>query len=85
MVQGTGRPTPRPIDPDAVRQSEPFAARLGYFLFGTPESVAQKVKDLVADSPVETVYFWASIGGMSEQMTRRHVETICTQLAPLLT
>jgi alkanesulfonate monooxygenase SsuD/methylene tetrahydromethanopterin reductase-like flavin-dependent oxidoreductase (luciferase family) len=85
MVEGTGRPTPRPIDPDAVRQSEPFAARLGYFLFGTPESVAQKVKDLVADSPVETVYFWASIGGMSEQMTRRHVETICTQLAPLLT
>jgi alkanesulfonate monooxygenase SsuD/methylene tetrahydromethanopterin reductase-like flavin-dependent oxidoreductase (luciferase family) len=85
MVEGTGRPTPRLIDPNVLRESEPFTGRLGYFLFGTPESVAQKVKDVVADAPVETVYFWASIGGMSEQMTRRHVETICTELAPLLT
>jgi hypothetical protein len=30
------------------------------------------------------VFLWASIGGMSEELVMRNIETICTRLAPLL-
>jgi alkanesulfonate monooxygenase SsuD/methylene tetrahydromethanopterin reductase-like flavin-dependent oxidoreductase (luciferase family) len=83
-VEGTERPIPRPIDPDRLRGHQPFSSPLGYFVHGTPEDVAQSIKAAVADAPVEAVYLWASIAGMPEDMVVRHVQTICTRLAPLL-
>jgi len=83
MVEGTGAPIPKPIDPDKLRSREPRNA-LDHFVYGTPEHVAQWVRDYAGDAPVDTVYFWASIGGMSEEMVARHVQTVCTKLAPLL-
>jgi len=83
MVEGTDAPVPRPIDPDRVR-SRDSDAPLGSFLYGTPEEVATAIRVRTAGAPVETVFLWASVGGMSEAMTARHVHTICTRLAPLL-
>jgi len=34
--------------------------------------------------PMDGFTFWASLGGMPEEWTLRHVQTICTKLAPLL-
>jgi alkanesulfonate monooxygenase SsuD/methylene tetrahydromethanopterin reductase-like flavin-dependent oxidoreductase (luciferase family) len=83
LVEGTEQPTPRPIDPDRLRQRE-IGGPLSYFLYGTPEDVAARLRTYVGDAPVETVFFWASVSGMAEPMVARHVEVVCTRLAPLL-
>ncbi|HEY2428233.1 MAG TPA: LLM class flavin-dependent oxidoreductase [Acidimicrobiales bacterium] len=84
MVEGTDQPPPRPVDVDRIRHSPPFRSPLGYFLFGTPEDVALQIKEAVGEAPVETVYLWASIAGMTEDVVMRNVHTICTRLAPLV-
>jgi len=82
MMEGTGRPQPRPVDPDRLRGRE--AGILDYFWCETPQSMASKVRAMIGDSPTETVFLWASLGGMPEEWALRHVQTICTKLAPLL-
>lgn len=83
MVEGTEQPVPRPVDPERMR-AKGLAGGMGGFTIGTPETVASEVRAYVADGPVDTVYLWASIGAMSEELTTRHVQTICTGLRPLL-
>ena len=84
MVQGTDAPTPRPVDPDRMRSRGVGNAPLGGFVYGTPQDVATTIRESAADAPVETVFIWASLGGTSQEMTARHIQTICTQLRPLL-
>ncbi len=84
MVEGTDQPSPRPIDPDRLLSREPFRSPLGYFVLGTPEDVAERIAGLSTGAPIDTVFFFASIGGMPEDFVARHVRTICTRLAPLL-
>ncbi|WP_234825459.1 LLM class flavin-dependent oxidoreductase [Mycolicibacter senuensis] len=81
-VEGTGRDTPRPIDPDRLRGRE--AKAQNYFWCETPEAMAGRVRGMIGDSPTETVFFWVSLGGMPEDWSLRHLQTICTTLAPLL-
>jgi hypothetical protein len=83
MVQGTDAPAPPPVDPDKLRRRDPRQP-LSYFHFGTPEEVAAKVRAFVVDSPVDTAFFWASLGGMPEKEVAKQVELVCTRLAPLL-
>lgn len=91
-AEGTELPSPAPLSPESLighREAErgvlvPKQQRLSQFTFGTPEMVAERIRGYIADAPVETVFLWASIGGMPEEMTRRHVTTICRELAPLL-
>jgi alkanesulfonate monooxygenase SsuD/methylene tetrahydromethanopterin reductase-like flavin-dependent oxidoreductase (luciferase family) len=84
MVEGTDQPVPPAIDPDRLLHRELFGSPLGYFLLGTPAEVAGRIAETTAGAPVDTIFFWASIGGMPEDMVARHVRTICTDLAPLL-
>jgi alkanesulfonate monooxygenase SsuD/methylene tetrahydromethanopterin reductase-like flavin-dependent oxidoreductase (luciferase family) len=83
MVQGTDAPVPKPVDPEKLRTREPRTS-LDYFYYGTPGEIARRVRDKVGDAPVDTVYFWASIGGMPEKTVARHIQIVCTKLAPLL-
>jgi alkanesulfonate monooxygenase SsuD/methylene tetrahydromethanopterin reductase-like flavin-dependent oxidoreductase (luciferase family) len=83
MVEGTDRPAPRPIEPDRLRQRE-IGDPLSYFVLGTPEEVADRIRTSTAGAPVETVFFWASVSGMPEPMVADHVRMVCTRLAPLL-
>ncbi|MGV0793289.1 LLM class flavin-dependent oxidoreductase [Mycolicibacterium sp. XJ1819] len=83
MVEGTGRPPPRPVDLDRVVNAGGMAP-LKSFTYGTPEHVAKAIKAGTAGAPIDTVFMWASVGGMSEELTMRNIETICTRLAPLL-
>jgi hypothetical protein len=72
----------RLVDPDRRRG---LGARvIHYFWCETTQSMASKVRAMIGDSPTTTVFFWASLGGMSEEWALRHVRTICTKLAPLL-
>jgi len=80
-LEGSGR-APRPIDTDALRQRD--ADGLKYFWCETPETMAQRVRGMIGDSPTRTVFFWASLAGMPEDWAARHVQTLCEKLAPLL-
>jgi alkanesulfonate monooxygenase SsuD/methylene tetrahydromethanopterin reductase-like flavin-dependent oxidoreductase (luciferase family) len=84
MVEGTDNPVPRPVDPERLRSRQPDGRPLSYFLFGTPEEVAAAIRDYVGEAPVQTVWLGGSIAGFPEDMAVRHVQTICTQLRPLL-
>ena len=84
MVEGTGQPVPRPVDPEKIRQRDLNGPPLSGFEYGTPGDVAAEILRSVADAPVDEVFIWASLGGMSDEMTAQHVHTICTQLRPLL-
>ncbi len=84
MVEGTDTPTPRPVDPDRIRAREASKSPLDYFHYGTPEDVASSIRAFVGDAPVDTVYLWASLGGMPEELVAQHVNVVCTRLAPLL-
>lgn len=83
MVEGTDRPVPRPVDPERLRTRD-TAEPLTSFLYDTPEGVAARIQTLTGDAPVETVFLWASVGGMSEDAVASNVQTLCTRLAPLL-
>lgn len=84
MVEGTGQPTPRPVDPEKLRGRAASRGPLDRVAYGTPEQIAEHVRALTHGTPAETVFLWASIAGMPEDRVARHVHTICTRLAPLL-
>jgi alkanesulfonate monooxygenase SsuD/methylene tetrahydromethanopterin reductase-like flavin-dependent oxidoreductase (luciferase family) len=83
MVEGTDQPIPRPIDPEKVRTRE-MGAILGSFMVDTPEEVARRIRAYTSGAPVETIFMFASLAGMPEDLVARHVQTICGKLAPLL-
>jgi alkanesulfonate monooxygenase SsuD/methylene tetrahydromethanopterin reductase-like flavin-dependent oxidoreductase (luciferase family) len=83
MVEGTDQPIPRPVDPDKLRQRD-VGRVLGYFLHATPEDAAKRIREYTGDAPVETIFIFVSIGGMTESLVARHVQTICGRLGPLL-
>ncbi|MHB8670482.1 MAG: LLM class flavin-dependent oxidoreductase [Acidimicrobiales bacterium] len=83
MVEGTGQPDPPPIDPERWRQRR-TPSGLPRFLHATPSDAAEAIRARLAGLPVGTVYLWASLAGMSEEVVARHVQLVCTELRPLL-
>jgi alkanesulfonate monooxygenase SsuD/methylene tetrahydromethanopterin reductase-like flavin-dependent oxidoreductase (luciferase family) len=83
MVEGTDALPPKPVDVDRLVNS-PRSGPLGSFTYGTPEHVAEQIREYTAGAPVREVFLWASIGGMPEDAVMRNIQTICTRLAPLL-
>jgi hypothetical protein len=67
-----------------VLRRRPVGPPLSYCLNGTPDDVAEQIRAYTTGAPVESVFLWASLGGMPEQMVAEHVRLICTRLAPLL-
>jgi alkanesulfonate monooxygenase SsuD/methylene tetrahydromethanopterin reductase-like flavin-dependent oxidoreductase (luciferase family) len=84
MVEGTGRPVPRPVDPEQLRARAEPRGPLDSIVYGTPDEVAAAVVAATSGAPVETVFLWASIAGMPDEVVVRGVRIICTELAPLL-
>jgi len=84
MVEGTSQPLPRPVDPEKMRQRGAGAGVLSYLLYGTVADVARDITAATHGAPVETVFLWASLAGMAEEMVTRQIGLICSELAPLL-
>lgn len=84
MVQGTDQPEPRPVDSDRLRNRAPGGRPLDTIFYGTPEHMAEKVREHTAGAPVEEVFLWASVAGMPESQVTKGVQAICGRLAPLL-
>ena len=83
LVQGTGQPTPRSVDPSRLRGRDPRGP-LDHFWHETPAGMAARIRRRIGDAPVETVFLWASLAGMPEDLVAGNIRTICTRLAPLL-
>jgi alkanesulfonate monooxygenase SsuD/methylene tetrahydromethanopterin reductase-like flavin-dependent oxidoreductase (luciferase family) len=49
-----------------------------------PEEAIREIRARTAGLPVRHVYFWASIAGMPDDLADRHVELLCTVVAPAL-
>jgi alkanesulfonate monooxygenase SsuD/methylene tetrahydromethanopterin reductase-like flavin-dependent oxidoreductase (luciferase family) len=81
-VEGTGKPQPKPVNPDDIRARG--ETRLGPYFYGEPASVASAINARYAGLPIECVYLWASVAGMPERMVADNIRTILTKLAPLL-
>ncbi|MBW1882276.1 MAG: LLM class flavin-dependent oxidoreductase [Deltaproteobacteria bacterium] len=79
MVEGSSLKAPRPIDPEKWRQPGPDGAppQIGVF---TPAAAAAMIREWLAGTPAVEIYFWSSIAGMPEDLARRHVELVCTEL-----
>jgi alkanesulfonate monooxygenase SsuD/methylene tetrahydromethanopterin reductase-like flavin-dependent oxidoreductase (luciferase family) len=82
-VEGTDLPAPRPIDPDRSRANG-LGRGLLSIVVDTPEVVAQAIREQVEGLPVDTVFVWASIAGMPEEMVVEHTRVLCSELRPLL-
>ncbi len=84
MIEGTDQAIPRPVDPDRLRSRTESRHPLDSIVYGTPHEVAERIRATASGAPVETVFLWASIAGMPEELVVRHVQTICAELAPRL-
>jgi alkanesulfonate monooxygenase SsuD/methylene tetrahydromethanopterin reductase-like flavin-dependent oxidoreductase (luciferase family) len=75
----------KPVDVEAIRARRPrgFTSQ-DYFVFGTPNEVADFTVGFSAGAPVDQVYFWASLPGMSHEQVLRNIRLIGEGLAPLL-
>ena len=83
--RGDGRPDPEAGRiPNAVPRPGDSDAPLASFVYGTPDDVAQIVRTRTAGVPVETVFFWVSIGAMSEDLCAQHVRTLLRSSLPCL-
>ena len=44
--------------------------------------MAEQIRAYTTGPPVESLFLWATLGGMPEEMVAEHVPLICTPLAP---
>lgn len=80
-----GLPPFKPVDPDKLRARRPRGTTsTDYFVFGSAAEIAEFVRSYTAGAPVDTVYFWAGLPGMSAERAAGNVRRIATELAPLL-
>lgn len=82
MAQGSNRPMPRPYDAD-IGLTRPLN-QPGAFWFATPEDIAERFAVTLGGTEVDTVFFWASVGGMPLNQVERNVELVARRLAPLM-
>ena len=83
MIEGTGQPAPRPVDPNQLLANDSSDV-LKSFVYGTAAQVCEAVRRRTAGAPVETIFFWASLSGMSEELVMGHVRRICGEVAERL-
>lgn len=82
-AEGTSAEAPPPVDPERIR-AKGLTTGFHGLLVATPDEVARRVLSHIGTAPIRTIYFWASIAGLPEDMVLRHVRTVCNELAPLL-
>jgi alkanesulfonate monooxygenase SsuD/methylene tetrahydromethanopterin reductase-like flavin-dependent oxidoreductase (luciferase family) len=50
----------------------------------TPADAVTAIREATDGAPVEHAYLWASVAGMPGDLVDRHVELLCTEVAPAL-
>jgi len=79
----TDLPPFKPVDPDVWRTRRPRGfTSTDYFVYGTPDEVVEFVGDFTTGAPVDTIYFWAALPGMTHEQVARNIRLIGEELAP---
>jgi alkanesulfonate monooxygenase SsuD/methylene tetrahydromethanopterin reductase-like flavin-dependent oxidoreductase (luciferase family) len=71
------------VDPETLRSAGPDMTQPAFDVV-TPAEAVYRLTAWLGGLPVETVYFWQSIGGMPNDLVDRHVELLATEVAPAL-
>jgi alkanesulfonate monooxygenase SsuD/methylene tetrahydromethanopterin reductase-like flavin-dependent oxidoreductase (luciferase family) len=72
---------PATLDPDTLRSAGP-AMLTSDFDVVTPEEAVRRLRAWLGDMPVTSVFFWDRIAGMDEELVRRHIELLATEVGP---
>jgi alkanesulfonate monooxygenase SsuD/methylene tetrahydromethanopterin reductase-like flavin-dependent oxidoreductase (luciferase family) len=76
MFEGTSREADPPqFYPEKIRDR---------FLIGTPDQVADGIRERTAGLPVTDVFGWSDYPGLADDVVERQIELAFTKLAPLL-
>ena len=73
-VAGTGRPEPKHVTVDRLRESMAAHGKIPGLLVLTVDEAIAHVRAVVADLPVTDVYVWASVAAMPDDLVHRHLE-----------
>jgi alkanesulfonate monooxygenase SsuD/methylene tetrahydromethanopterin reductase-like flavin-dependent oxidoreductase (luciferase family) len=82
LAQDTGGEPPTPLDLDRLRAGKE-RGMTGY-RFGTPEEIAVHTLSALRGLPVDTVFFWGTIGDMGHERACENITTLLGRVAPLL-
>lgn len=83
-VAGSGRDAPKEITVEKLRGGAAQKGQIPGLRVLTPTDAVTAIREATEGSPVEHVYFWASVAGMPDDLVERHVDLTCTQVAPNL-
>lgn len=81
-VEGTDRPAPPPVDTEAARANG-LTGGLRGCLVTTPDDAEAQLRATFLGTPVETVFAWAWLPGVPDEIVQRHIELWC-ELEPRL-
>lgn len=82
-VAGTGT-EPRVLTAEKVMGRSTAPGQVPGLRVMTPPDAVAAIREATAGAPVEHVYLWASVAGMPGDVVDRHVELLCTEVAPAL-
>jgi alkanesulfonate monooxygenase SsuD/methylene tetrahydromethanopterin reductase-like flavin-dependent oxidoreductase (luciferase family) len=83
-VEGTGRPPPREITVDKIREDASARGVLPGLRVLTADDAISALREETKDLPISYLYSWASVAGMPDDLVQRHVELLGTKVAPAL-
>jgi alkanesulfonate monooxygenase SsuD/methylene tetrahydromethanopterin reductase-like flavin-dependent oxidoreductase (luciferase family) len=82
-VAGTGT-EPRVLTAEKVMGRSTAPGQIPGLRVMTPADAITAIREATAGAPVEHVYLWASVAGMPGDVVDRHLELLCTEVAPAL-
>jgi alkanesulfonate monooxygenase SsuD/methylene tetrahydromethanopterin reductase-like flavin-dependent oxidoreductase (luciferase family) len=83
-VEGTDQPPPAELTDASLRERLATKGSLPGLAVLTPGAAVELIRTRTAGLPVEHIYCWASIAGMDDDVSERHLELLLTQVAPAL-
>lgn len=82
-VAGTGV-APRVLTAEKVMSRSTTPGQVPGLRVMTPSAAVLAIREATEGAPVEHAYLWASVAGMPGDLVDRHVELLCTEVAPAL-
>jgi alkanesulfonate monooxygenase SsuD/methylene tetrahydromethanopterin reductase-like flavin-dependent oxidoreductase (luciferase family) len=73
-VAGTGRPAPKEVTVDRLREGMQSRDKIPGLAVLTVDEAIACVRDTVTDLPVTDVHVWASVAGMPDDLVQRHLQ-----------
>lgn len=81
-VAGSDAPAPREVSVEKLLAGGDGKGSLPGLRVLTPEDAVTAIRAATDDAPVDHVYLWASVAGMPDDLVDRHLELLCTEVAP---